>query len=131
MPNCIILRGLPGSGKSSLAQELDLQIVSADRYFWTKEGYKFDAALLSRAHQACFDEFVAYLCDGRSVLVDNTNITKKEYQRYLDYARKHNHTIQIITVETDLTDEQLAARNVHGVPAETIKRMRERFYRGT
>lgn len=129
MPNCIILRGLPGSGKSRRAYALAGAVASADDYFTDIYGkYTFDRSKLHLAHQFCFDRFKQFV-DQRyeSVAVDNTNTTRKEYQRYVDYATEKGYDIQIVTVETDLTDEQLAKRNVHGVPVETIRRMRERM----
>lgn len=131
MPNCIILRGLPGSGKSSFAHQIGAWIVSEDEFFTKNGEYKFDKTMLVHAHGFCFVKFCDYIDQNRpDICVDNTNTTKKEYQRYVDYAKDHGYNVTILTVETDLTDEELAKRNVHGVPIETIKRMRERMRHG-
>ena len=77
MKKCVILRGVPGSGKSTVAQKLleecwDIQvqipgttgdeymtsargvICSADDYFKTTDGvYNFNAKLLKNAHEYC------------------------------------------------------------------------------
>lgn len=132
MPNCIILRGLPGSGKSTFGIHVGAWICSADLYFYKGDEYVFDRSLLPKAHEACWQRFCKYIDENRpDVLLDNTNTTKKEYQRYVDYAKEHGYNVVILTVETDLTDEELAKRNVHGVPVETIRRMRERMKSGT
>lgn len=129
MPNCIIIRGLPGSGKSTLSELFrhNSCVVSADSYFYEKGEYKFDAKKLWSAHSECFQTFIECCGRGHNVVVDNTNTTKKEYQRYVDYAKEHGYKVIILTVETDLTDDELAKRNIHGVPVETIKRMRHRM----
>lgn len=131
MPNCIILRGLPGSGKSAVAKQIDAYSVSADRFFVDGDGkYWFNKSELHEAHEWCFNEFKVLISCQAPIVVDNTNTTRKEYGRYSEYAKQHGYTVSIITVETDLTDEELAKRNVHGVPVETIKRMRERMKSG-
>ncbi len=134
MPNCIILRGLPGSGKSKLAKALYASgygdIASADYFFGLSGEYLFDFKQLKEAHQWCFDVFTSGVNRGIPCIVDNTNTTKKEYQKYVDYAKQHGYNVTILTVETDLTDEELAKRNVHGVLVETIRKMRERMKNG-
>lgn len=139
MPNCIILRGLPGSGKSTLAYDIkrsrgwpDNSIVSADDYFDDDFGrYKFDKNKLGKAYEQCFNIFCGLVMNNRNVILDNTNTTKREYGKYVSYAKEMNYLVTILTVETDLTDEELAKRNVHGVPVETIARMRARLNANT
>lgn len=51
-----IIRGAPGSGKTSLARQIlaanpqGHAIFEADDYFRTSDGYKFDASKLQEAH---------------------------------------------------------------------------------
>lgn len=133
MPNCIILRGLPGSGKSTIAnllrgfQPCKSAIVSADEYFMSVDGYKFDKSKLGEAHEFCFSNFKNACLINLNIIVDNTNLSFKEYSKYIQWAKPQGYSIQIITIETDLSDEELAKRNIHGVPVETIKRMRARM----
>lgn len=131
---CVILQGLPGSGKTTLANILkalpDVIVCSADDYFVNKATgiYRFDATRLYDAHQTCYDKFMG-LCNTRNynIVVDNTNVSKDHYKRYVDFAKLRGYTVMVVQVKTDLTDEDLAARNVHKVPVETIKRMRTRL----
>lgn len=134
MSNCIILRGLPGSGKDTVAEAIvsggvgDGVICSADDFFYEAGVYRFDKSKLGQAHEACFEHF-KFMVDGnrKLVIVANTNTTRAEFKCYSDYAKEKGYMVTILTVETTLTDEELAKRNVHGVPVETIKRMRERM----
>lgn len=87
---CVLLRGLPGSGKSYLARRLieetlkDHQdpknhIISTDNYFYNKRGeYRFDPQRLPEAHDAAQKLFTQCACKGYSpLIVDNTNIKVK------------------------------------------------------
>lgn len=136
MPNCIILRGLPGSGKSHLAKlivnhaEGVYRLCSADDFFVRDGKYKFDGSRIGLAHDYCWRSFVEGINLKLNIIVDNTNTTKKEYERYVDYAKNNGYIVSIVTVDTLLSDEELAKRNTHGVPALTISKMRTRLQNG-
>ena len=54
MAELFIVRGLPGSGKTSLGHKLALLVYSADDFFTDEEGrYNFDPSQLGEAHAAC------------------------------------------------------------------------------
>jgi predicted kinase len=77
---------VPGSGKSTLARQLasaveNSVICSTDAYFTTPEGvYVFDPKLLSANHAKNFRRAQALMDEGRTVVVDNTNIQVKPKQ---------------------------------------------------
>ncbi len=49
-----IIRGLPGSGKTTLAHLIANGVCSADDYFTDSEGnYNFDGSKLKHAHEDC------------------------------------------------------------------------------
>lgn len=136
-----ILRGLPGSGKSTVAELLLWganregrrgEIYSTDYYFEDSQGnYKFDPDKLGEYHDKNFEDFCYGLKSGREVLiVDNTNTRHWEYQRYLDAAKEAGAFIQVVTVGSPKDPNHVrecAARNSHGVPLEAIRRMSDRF----
>lgn len=138
MKTVYVLQGLPGSGKSTLAKyinnELDKcgfpysDIVSADKFFMKEGKYQFDASKLSSAHEFCFNEFVTALKNGwETIVVDNTNTTKREYQRYVDAAKLYDYRVVLLTLNNFMTDEELSKTSVHNVPAESIAIMRQRM----
>jgi len=135
MKLAIIMRGLPGSGKSTLAQELATKaetsaICSADDFFVVAGEYKFNPNWLPRAHQTCKDKFKSHLRKGTEiVIVDNTNTRKWEFAEYVKMAKAHNYKVEIKTPQTDwaFDPEECAKKNSHGVPAEAIQRMKDRW----
>ena len=56
-PTLFIVRGVPGSGKSTFAKHIwnEYAICEADKYFVDRETgeYKFDATKLKEAHEWC------------------------------------------------------------------------------
>lgn len=123
----IILRGLPGSGKSDLAWELwkglGATICSADFYFYDGEEYNFDATKLRDAHAKCKEDFIHAIEQGESlIVVDNTNTQYKEFEWYDLTAAHHGYKIRHIIVEN-----RHGNVSSHNVLYSTIDKMRKRF----
>lgn len=128
-----IMRGLPGSGKSTVVKCLqevykgDAVVCSADHYFMDKEeNYNFDASRLSNAHNYCQNK-AAYHCEKgtRVVIIDNTNIQRWTMAFYVKLAQTEQY-YHVIIVEP-LTPwrydpAELTKRNTHGVDEETISK---------
>ncbi|MCE2593210.1 ATP-binding protein [Motilimonas cestriensis] len=116
-----LIRGLPGSGKSTLAKTLDGVHLEADQYFVNEQGnYHFQPQLLPDAHQWCLAQTREYLLAGQSVVVSNTFIEHWEMQAYVDLANTLNIPLTIKVCHGKY-------KNIHGVPAETIKKMRQKW----
>ena len=122
-PVLLILRGLPGSGKTTLAkkikEQMDFEHYEADMFFEDSETgeYKFDREKLSEAHEWCFNKVKEALEAGKNVIVANTFSRKWEYEKYLDLPYED---ILIYTCEGNY-------ENIHNVPQEAIDKMRERW----
>lgn len=146
----VLMRGVPGSGKSSFVDRLwrthdsydrpDTVVASADDYFVDVLGnYNFDARQLGAAHgyaQATFRKALGL----RPVIVDNTNVRLGDLQQYLSLiatfatARSVLALPVVVAVVTvlppkgmplDVYADGCAARNSHGVPRHVISRMIE------
>jgi len=123
-----LVRGLPGSGKSTFAKMLvgdkDYCHKEADMYFVDHEGnYKFRPAKIKDAHAWCQEEvdFLMRL-EHSPVVVSNTFTQEWEMQPYIDLAKKYGYTVFTIIVEN-----RHGGTNTHDVPEETLTRMRDRF----
>jgi predicted kinase len=130
MKKVIILRGIPGSGKSTWAQEQaenrdDVFICSSDQFFDSLG--RFDPRLLPEAHARCLQRFIMLLTDPRprTVIVDNTNTRKWEFAHYELVAKALGAKVEVMAFEPrDLQElRTFAYRNVHEVPLEIIGRM--------
>ncbi len=68
-----LVRGLPGTGKSTYAKTLDAILVEADQFFIDKnDNYQYDPALIKNAHAWCQLETKRLLRAGFDVVVANT-----------------------------------------------------------
>jgi len=125
----IILRGLPGSGKSTYAKTLTgFTIVSADLFpDLYDEHWSINFDKIGDAHDWCYSQFCMALKAGRSVCVDNTNISLFEIAPYRMEARRCKAEISYRTFGKDIPDEKLAERTLHGVPISSIRAMRKRW----
>jgi predicted kinase len=137
----IVMRGIPGSGKSTKAKELVGEgiIHSTDDVIESQGDYnKFFAAMfeskdftpLSRAHSTNLKNAIKSLKEGLSpVIVDNTNIKQNESKAYVKAALElglSDNNIKFVDIGTNgLSAEILAERNTHGVPLEKIQSMIE------
>jgi predicted kinase len=137
MRELTLVRGLPGSGKSTIASGLaavlpyDTVIFEADDFFYDEKGlYSFKRDLISQAHLACLDRTLCAMRAGRSaIVVSNTFTTLDEMQPYFSLADIYGYKLRIVTVGMPWeTDEAMAERTGDRlVPANTIRKMRGRF----
>ena len=119
------VRGLPGAGKTTLADKLTPgRVIEADQYFMLDTGvYKYDKNYIADAHQWCQLRTAAELQNGLDVSVANTFVKRWTLEPYYKIAKNMNVLLVEITVKPDVTCEELAVRNIHNVPLETIEKM--------
>lgn len=134
MKKMYILRGISGSGKSTLAKELsdgdDSKVFSTDDFFMEEGEYKFDPSLLPEAHAWNQSRVREALEKGITpVIVDNTHTQKWEARSYVEMAREFSYAVSFEETKTPwrFDAEELAKKNIHGVPPEAIQRMIERY----
>ena len=128
-----LIRGISGCGKTTVAQQLALggcrKLLAADDFFISDDGeYVFNPRELPYAHEWCREEAEAAIQAGLHVIVHNTFTQRWEMEPYLQLANKYGVRVTVISLfDGGCTNEELASRNVHGVPLEGIASMRERW----
>ena len=134
MKNLYIIRGLPGSGKSTFAKKLvgdDFLVCEADKYFIDKETgeYNFDFTKIKDAHKFCQDTVETYMKDSlvndqfyRDIVVSNTFTQEWEMKPYFELAKQYGYQVTSLIVEN-----RHGGINEHGVPEDKIEIMKNRF----
>lgn len=147
MDKLIIIRSLPGGGKSFLANELrnssidpyNCSVHETDEKFMRYEAqddgpdrwiYRFDPSKLGEYHQQNLTDAIHSMASGCPlVIVPNTNTTFMEMRPYIIAAHLLKYEVEIMEPSTEWRyDAQLCfAKNTHSVPLESIQRMRARW----
>lgn len=132
-----ILRGLSGSGKSTMAQSLvnmalaegkTSVVCSADDFFMVEGRYEFDPSKLDKTHDQCKSKFEKALAEGVDVIIlDNTNTQHWEYQPYVDLAVAADCPVTVHVVGNPKDWSAIRGRNVHGVPDAVLRKQSERW----
>lgn len=119
-----IIRGIPGSGKSTLGHLIAPgECYAADDYFDKFCGGEFRPHRLEAAHEWCKQVVEDALEEGApKVAVANTSTRLWEMKDYMNMAALYGYTVFSIIVENHHNCE-----SVHQVPKETVEKMRERF----
>lgn len=119
-----IIRGIPGSGKSTLGELVADQAFSADEYMIDEKGhYKFDPTRLKECHNYCFRSVVNAMKIGTqpTLAVCNTFTREWEYMRYIFAALVYGYDVIGLNVQGLHT-------NIHGCPNDQILRMDSKFH---
>lgn len=119
----VILRGIPGSGKTTLSHELTKNVCSADDYFTHGNDYIWSPDKVGSAHMWCQRKCRRFMLVGADLIViANTSTTAKEMKPYYDLAEANGYKVFSLIVEN-----RLLTKNVHNVPDDTLKKMKDRF----
>jgi uridine kinase len=126
----ILLRGLPGSGKTTLGEVIlqlpnnQLKPLSADDYFTDKDGnYNFDFTKLKEAHNDCQQRCANLMQhDVVKIVVSNTFTQEWEMKPYYEMAERYGYRVHSVIVEN-----RHGNKNVHNVPEDKLDVMKNRF----
>lgn len=122
----IIVRGIPGSGKSTFAKEIvkmfpdDSVHWESDMFFMHNGVYCWKPNKVNLAHRWCQQKVEKSFDAVDIVVVSNTFTTESEMKSYLDFANENGISVQIVRMENRFENE-------HGVPKATLEKMKARF----
>lgn len=133
MSKLFIIRGIPGSGKSTFAEHLinkllrfgydeqDIVHAEADMYFIDDAGnYNFDDSKLAIAHQTCYDKIENALKANKIAIVSNTFVDANSVDKYVKLGEKYDAEITIYRRTAEY-------KSIHNVPIEVINKMKHNF----
>ncbi|MFT5704286.1 MAG: tRNA uridine 5-carbamoylmethylation protein Kti12 [Shewanella sp.] len=140
----IIMRGLPGSGKSHWVNEfvaskpvevrdriLSSACFSTDSYFYRDGQYQFDSRRLSEYHQMNLTGFIQALAECEPIVIcDNTNLARWESMAYQAAAKALGYQVRFVLIgspDNSAHQALCAQRNRHSVPLAQIERMALHF----
>jgi hypothetical protein len=85
--------------------------------------YVFDVSRIKDAHQWCQDQVITAMDnDVQMIVVSNTFTQEWEVQPYFDSAERYGYRVYSLIVEN-----RHGGINEHGVPADKLEQMRNRF----
>ena len=121
-PYLTIVRGIPGSGKTSFVKEAkiecihleaDMLCVRGDEYLWEPSQVRHNHDTLHKIAALVMDR-------GADLVISNTFTQKWEFRDYIDYAQNRNYEVGVIRMTGEF-------ENSHGVPQDIVDKMRKRF----
>jgi predicted kinase len=116
-----LVRGIPGSGKSTYAKSLNSKLVEADQFFIDQDGtYQYDNTLIKDAHNWCKLETKRLLKAGFNVVVANTFVKNWEMKFYKSLADEMRLEFEVVEMKGNY-------QNVHGVSDVIVARMASQF----
>jgi len=119
----IIVRGLPGSGKSTFAAGIQLSktvVIEADMFHLMDGKYVYRPEMAGFAHEWCQAQVAWNLNQGNDVIVANTFITMRTVVPYYELAQTFGASLSIKTMTGKYG-------SVHDVPDKVIEHMTETF----
>ena len=133
MPTLFLIRGVPGSGKTFLANRMinyfegvigwgikEMLHYEADHIMEASGHYEYDWHLLDAGHAYCFGNAIFELSRGNHVIVSNTFTRLFEMQKYIDTAQHIGADVVVIKCDGGFN-------SVHNVPHDTMYKMRRRW----
>lgn len=139
-PNCVILIGLPGSGKSTwIKDNTELTkghtVISSDNIIEDiakSYGMTYDEAfpdVIAFASRVVNKQLIQAVKTGESIIIDRTNLSDNSRKKYLNmFKRTHNMIAVVFEIpDEDEHNRRLNSREGKTIPAHILQNMRDSF----
>ena len=128
-PQLVILRGLPGSGKTTIARSLSeankYPVFSIDDYFTNPETGEYHFAFSENhlAYKHCETQTEKAMQEQKQkIFLHNTFTLDWEIEPYFELAKRYQYDVFVLTVE-----KYHSGDNSHGITEEQLKKMAEKY----
>ena len=117
-PEIVLIRGLPGSGKTTMGVAMGESHVlcEADLFYMVGTEYRYDASRIQKAHDWCLAQAKQALAAGKNVVVANTFCRLHEMTPYYNLG-----------APVRVLEATGCWPSIHGVPQDKIEKMRQRW----
>jgi hypothetical protein len=131
MKQLLIIRGVPGAGKSSLALGLDADLVCSEDDYWTSRdgSYHFDPMTRAAAFTVMFEaaEFGIYKHARRIVIATAAlSVTTPDWNALIRLARSRGYTVFCLVLQRPTSHPP----SVHGLSDAEMERFRREMEHG-
>lgn len=129
MSKLYILRGIPGSGKSTYGKKIVDNAINAgmsaikfeaDDFFMKDGKYDWNPKLAHVAHKWCQQSVRKALDVYDVVVVANTTLALSDINVYIKIANEAHADFEVVAIHGN-------HQNVHNVPEETLEKMRAKM----
>jgi predicted kinase len=121
-PILFIVRGLPGSGKTTFVKENKIECLhlEADMLCYKAASYQWRGENVKENHETCFEIAKLVFSRGADLCISNTFTQKWEFAHYVHLAKSLGYCVEVYRMDDDFG-------NTHSVPEEIVQKMKNRF----
>ncbi len=129
----VIIRGLPSTGKSTIAKLLTQShgvAICVDEYLTTPDGdYCFTKDHFIEAQKMCKIDCEQLMKNNTDLIVlHNTMAEAWESKDYFEMAQNFGYQTHVLNLyDSGNNDQELANRNHHAMPSHLIQKMRQKW----
>lgn len=125
--------GPSGCGKSTLYKTLKKEYPNLHHYSWDALRLEWYSPDYAKAYQMSVDdphfnarymkEFKTQVLAGKSIYIDNTNLSRKRRRPFIDDARKHGYNVIgfVFPIELETVLKRQRTRDDKEVPSDAVK----------